>query len=394
MKENPEISIMIHDLNPWGGQDRSMLEIAWQLNREFPLEIHSFSLEGYDNWRDMKWVRYEAPLKKPIILKYLSYQWKSWNHLKAKKSSMIQSTGTASLRSDVVQVQFIHHTWQKIAEKLPPDKLQSPSFLKNGYHSLLNLYKKKMETQIYHPDKKYVAISHGIKKELMHHFQIPSENIEIIYHGVDTDHFLPWNQSYDASQKRKEFREKLALADEDFTLLHVGALNARKGIFKTLDTLAFLKDNGFENIKLLAVGQGDSRKIKKSMATLGIEDKVILAPHTKDIRNYYWAADCFFFPTYYEPFGLVILEAMACGLPVVVSDSAGASELIQEGENGILIDPYDKEKAIANGLIPLLRDPSLGSRLGRAARQTAEQHNWETVGNQYRQFYRSLMSPP
>ncbi len=390
MQNKPPIAIMIHDLNPWGGQDRSMLEIAWQLNKEFPLQIHSFSLQGYDNWPDMEPVQYEAAIKKPILLKYLNYQINSWRSLKQKQTRWVQSTGTASLTSDVVQVQFIHHTWQKIAGRMPPDKISSPSPVHQIYHKLLAYYKKELERRIYTADKKYIAISHSIKKELMENFKIPPQNIEIIYHGVDPTYFHPPSVSESAQSKREEVRSQLGIDANDFVLLHVGALNARKGLFQSFRTLGFLKDHGFDNVKLLAVGQGDQKILRRLSKEQNVEDRVILAPHSKDIRNYYWASDCFFFPTYYEPFGLVILEAMACGLPVVASDLAGGSELIEEGVSGFLFDPWSNIQTIGNTLLPLLRDPHLAQQMGQKARAVAETRSWEVVGDEYRQFYKKL----
>ena len=379
---------MIHDLNPWGGQDRSMLEIAWQLNKQFPLEIHSYSIEGYDSWPDMKHIKYEASIKKPIVFKYLNYHFKSWNKLRSlKDKSVIQSTGTARLKSDVVQVQFIHSEWQKIAENLPKDKSRGFSPIKGVYHHFLNKYKLYLEQKVYTPQKKYIAISHGIKKELMNNFGIPEKNIEIIHHGVDLNYFKPYQEDESSIQTRLEVRQKLGIQPEDRVLLHVGALNSRKGIFKSLEVLAYLKRQGFKNLKYLAVGQGDQKILQPLIKDLELEDNVILAPHSKDIREYYWASDLFFFPSFYEPFGLVVLEAMACGLPVATSDVAGASELIVPGESGILFSPLDSVEKIAQSINPFLKSEEYGKKLAENALAVAEEQSWEKVGKKYKEFY-------
>lgn len=378
---------MIHDLNPWGGQDRSMLEIAWQLNKQFPLEIHSFSLEGYENWPDMKHIQYHAAFKKPILFKYLNYHFNSWKNLNISSPTWIQSTGTASLKSNVVQVQFIHHAWQDIARKLPEDKIQKANPLRATYQNFLNHYKKQLEKRVYTPEKKYIAISHTIKKELMHYFRIPPENIEIIYHGVDCQVFTPWTSSLESRKTRETVRQELGFTDKDFILLHVGALNSRKGLLKTFKVLSFLKKQGFDNIKFLAVGQGQPEKLEELFSQYHIEDRVVIAPHSKDIRRYYWASDCFFFPTYYEPFGLVILEAMACGLPVAASSLAGGSELIIKGVNGLTFNPNSSEKKIADIISQISKKPEFRKNLGERARETALEHSWERVGDQYRDFY-------
>lgn len=390
MQTEQPIAIMIHDLNPWGGQDRSMLEIAWQLNKEFPLEIHSFSLQGYEKWPAMEHIQYQATIKRPIIIKYLNYHLNSWNNLRGRTPKWIQSTGTASLKSDVVQVQFIHHTWQEIAPTLPADKSGGPGVIRGTYQAVLNRYKKLLEQKVYTPEKKYIAISHSIKKELMRHFEIPSENIKIIYHGVDNEYFTPVTGNQQAQQKRQEIRKSLGIADNDFILLHVGALNARKGLFQSFKVLSHLKKNDINNVKLLAVGQGDQKVLKNLGEQHDVADRIILAPHSKDIRNYYWSADCFFFPTFYEPFGLVILEAMASGLPVVASDLAGGSELIKNGENGILFDPNARVNDIANALLPILKDENYRNELAQRGRETSLMHSWEKVGREYQKFYRQL----
>lgn len=389
MNQDPLIAIMIHDLNPWGGQDRSMLEIAKQLNKNYALEIHSFTLEGENEWKDMNHIPYDNLIKKPMIVKYMNYHLNSWKKLKKSQSSWVQSTGLASLKSDVVQVQFIHHTWEKIKNRIERD--ETSSLLRNCYHKVLSLYNLLLEQQIYTPEKKYIAISHSIKKELMEHFQIPSENIEIIYHGVDPEHFYPYQDKKEAKLKRQEVRAQLGIQENDFVLLHVGALNARKGLYKSLQVLSSFKKNGINNVKLLAVGQGDQKSLKKWSEKLEISNDLILAPHSKDIRDYYWAADTFFFPSFYEPFGLVILEAMSCGLPTVTSSLAGGSELIVDNENGLLFDPNDRPKNIANTLLTVIRDPNKAKLLAEKARETAVEHSWINVGKQYNKFYGGLI---
>lgn len=390
MTETKKIAIMIHDLNPWGGQDRSMLEIAWQLNKGYPLEIHSYSLQGFSNWPNMEHIKYEALIKKPILFKYLNYHFKSWRNLKQDRDTVVQSTGTASLKSDTVQIQFIHHTWQEIARQLPADKIHTAGFFKEIYRSLLDIYKRKLEKRIYNPDKHYIAISHSIKKELMEYFAIPSENITIIHHGVDNQYFTPVESTEQGRSTRQEIRQNLGIQPDDVVLLHVGALNARKGLFQTIEILSFLKKNGFHKVKYLAVGQGETKLLKQLIKEHDVEDRVILVSHSKDIRNYYWASDIFFFPTYYEPFGLVILEAMACGLAVATSSIAGGSELIEDGSNGILFDPHEKVGKIADKLLPILRNAELRATIGKKARTVAEQRSWTQVGEEYLDFYRKL----
>ena len=365
-----------------------MLEIAWQLNKDFPLEIHSYSLEGYDNWPDMRHIQYQSLIKRPIIFKYMSYHWQTWKNLSfgQDKKQIVQSTGTASLRSDVVQVQFIHHEWEEVKKRLQEEKVNGGR-LKSLYHGWLSRYNLSLEQKIYTPDRHFIAISHGIKKELIKHFGIPAENISIIYHGVDIKSFCPFSEATDGASIRQRIRQEMGFKEDDIVFLHVGALNTRKGLFKTLEVLKILRDNGFEKVKFLAVGQGDQNRLNKTIRKLGIGDRVQLVSHSKQVRDFYWASDLFFFPTYYEPFGLVILEAMACGLPVATTTCAGAAELIEDRTSGILYERDTPAKEIVDQLNYFLKNPEQMKMMGEKARAIAVEHSWQQVGQSYRSFY-------
>ncbi len=391
MEKHIPVKIMIHDLNPWGGQDRSVLEIAWALNKYHPLEIHSYTLEGYKNWPNMKHIKYDAFIKKPILFKFLDYQLKSYNTTNLDHTTqLIQSTGTASLRSHVIQVQFVHKTWQKIAESLPAENSSEVSILKRIYKNLLDFYKVQTEITLYTKNKYYVAISHGIKKELIEHYQIPAHKIQVIHHGVNAQYFKPYKNNPEAERIRKDIRQNLLIDENDIVLLHVGALNARKGLFQTFKLLSYFKKNGFKNIKYIAVGQGENSMIHRLIKSENVEDMVKIVPHSKDIRNYYWASDIFYFPTYYEPFGLVTLEAMASGLPTFVSQTAGSAEIITDGIDGLLFNPKDTLEKIAHKLTPYIKDKKLREQLAHSGHQKAQNYDWDQVGIKYSEFYQKI----
>ncbi len=391
MENEIPIKIMIHDLNPWGGQDRSVLEIAWELNKYHPMEIHSYTLDGPKIWPNMKHVKYEALIKKPILFKYLDF------HLKSLRSSndseqLTQSTGTASLKSQIIQVHFVHHAWFKVAKNLIDDQLTQSSIFKKTYKALLNFYKLKLEKNLYTPDKYYVAVSHTIKKELIEHFPIPESQITVIHHGVDLNYFKPVNPHDESQKVRGEIRKSLDIIDDDLVFLHVGALNSRKGLFQTLKLLSHLKKSGFKNIKYLAVGQGHNKILEDLILKEDLQDWVKIVPHSKNIRNYYWASDLLFFPTFYEPFGLVVLEAMASGLPCFISQIAGAAELIDDGHDGLLFNPKDPVEEIADKILPYIKSPQLRKDLATQGLMKVQDFTWDKVGRKYSEFYKGTWS--
>ena len=147
----------------------------------------------------------------------------------------------------------------------------------------------------------------------------------MIYNGVDTDRFTPANARF-----RSEIRQRYQIPAAAVVALFVGEYR-RKGLATIVEALGRLGD---KRVHLLAVGKGDLLHYQALAASAGISAQATFAGPAQGIEQVFGAADFFVFPTYYEPFGMVITEAMASGLPVITSRSAGAAEMITEGENG------------------------------------------------------------
>lgn len=391
-KTNKKVAIMIHDLTPWGGQDRSTLEIAWHLNKKHPLEIHSYQLEGYDDWPDMTYVPYHTPVKKPILLKYLHYHMTSKLRLQKTKIPVIQSTGTASLVSNIIQVQFIHTSWDKKQKNLPKSEISEKNFLKRQYHKVLSQFNQQLEKKLYTNDRHFIAISECIKQELMNEFNINAQNISVVHHGVDPEHFHPYQDSDASAEMRHKIRHKHNISDDKIVLLHIGAINERKGISHSLKALKILVDQGHKNLHYLAVGSGHQKPYLDWVKENNLQDHVTFVSHTKDVRQYYWAGDLFFFPSLYEPFGLVILEAMSCGLPTLASIQSGASELIENGISGYTIDEPTNANKLATLVDSFLQDTGRQKEFSTKARAIALQNSWAKVAERYSQVYENLLT--
>jgi len=110
-----------------------------------------------------------------------------------------------------------------------------------------------------------------------------------------------------------------------------------------------------------------------------VTDRVVFAGHHADTERFFAAADLFVMPTLYEPFGMVIAEAMASGLPVITSRLAGAAELIDHKVDGVLLDEPTDQAAIAREITLLLREPEQAREMGRLARSKVEHYSWDYV---------------
>jgi glycosyltransferase involved in cell wall biosynthesis len=152
-------------------------------------------------------------------------------------------------------------------------------------------------------------------------------------------------------------------------VLGVGRLIARKGFDRLLHATAAARGSGAP-VELSIVGTGpDEGSLRQLAANLEVEDHVRFEGFVDQaaLPGVYAKADVFAFPTLREPFGFVLLEAAAAGLPAIASPEAGATrELIEHEQTGLVVDPDDVE-AMTQALVRLSRDPSLRERLGRAA---------------------------
>jgi len=162
----------------------------------------------------------------------------------------------------------------------------------------------------------------------------------------------------------------------------------RKGLATVIRAIGRLQDSC---VHLLAIGKGDREHYEGLAAQAGIADRATFAGPTRDVEQVFGAADLFAFPTYYEPFGMVITEAMASGLPVITSRSAGASEMITEGVNGLLLDHPGDDEELSRQIMLLLSDKTLRKDMGTQARPAAAGYSWSHVAEDtLRLYYQSL----
>jgi len=145
-------------------------------------------------------------------------------------------------------------------------------------------------------------------------------------------------------------------------------------------------------VRLLLVGEGPSREgLEDAAQELGIVDRVHFLGFRDDVPRVLSALDCFVLPSLSEGLSIATLEAMAAGLPVVVTDSGGPSELVSDGESGLIVPPGDSS-ALAQALIAVLHDHDLAGRLGRAARRRADGFDLSVMVERYDALYREVLS--
>jgi len=228
-----------------------------------------------------------------------------------------------------------------------------------------------------------IVVSDELSAILLEEFAVPSHKITVRSCGIDMAHFSPIS--------RNQARNELDLPIEATLVLFVGSLIPRKGVDTLLSAIARVVEHD-SRVRLIVVGEGPLREQLGTQAHALAIDKMVHFVGRKsneELPIWYSAADMFVLPSLREGTPLALLEALSCGLPVVVSRAGGMPELIVDGKNGLLTDigdPVDLERKIRM----LLGEPDLRRLLRDTARDTVLrwggiQEEIDTVENLYRQ---------
>ena len=231
-----------------------------------------------------------------------------------------------------------------------------------------------------------VVVSTQIEKDdITKLYQVNGTPIEVIPPGVDTAMFQPADT--------RAARQHLGLPEKR-TILYVGRIEPLKGLDILLKAVALLNDR--TGTRLLIVGgslekDAEIDRLKTLADDLDISDIVDFTGSIsqQQLPAYYNAADVFVLPSWYESFGLVALEAMSCGTPVVVSRVGGLTSFIEHGKTGYLV-PWRCPDAFAWSLETLLENPALRQAMGGAARNRAKGMSWAAMANRILACYNHL----
>jgi len=222
------------------------------------------------------------------------------------------------------------------------------------------------------PRPRIVAIAHMIKKDMESFFHTNPDEIEIIYNGVDTKRY---NGSL-RQRMRGQLRDLWGVSENDVVFLFVSYDLKKKGIEPLIEAAAKLKGIGNKNFKVLVVGGQPYRSLIKLIDRLGLQDTVILAGRVKSIDEFYANSDVFVLPTYYDACSLVVIEAMASGLPSITTTFNGASGIIADGKNGYIISHPPDSSDLADKM-HLLMDNEKRQRMSEEAFRTGQKYSAE-----------------
>ncbi len=376
-----KIAFVIHDINKTGGMERYSAELIERFSKEHEIHVFASTMGGINPQGQIIFHRIPVinilfPIK--AIIFFLLSSWLVKRH----SFDIIHGNGGNCYGANIITAHFCHKAWDEVGCLFMPD---SNSIIKRLYRSIVAVIDIAMEIFVYKKRKYRTVIANSMKtkEDLCKFYNVKKESVKVIYIGVDTELFNLSNRMLYSKNIRETFR----ISPDSCLLLFVGAME-RKGLSFLLNALRLLKD---KNIFLIIAGRGDKKYYQRMAEMLEVDNLIRFAGHRSDIHKFYAAADIFVLPTIYEPFGMVVTEAMASGIPVVISRQAGVSELITDEEDGVLINNPSDPDEIARRLIPLIKDNGLRQRMGYKARLSAESHSWDKMADETMALYKSII---
>jgi glycosyltransferase involved in cell wall biosynthesis len=292
-----------------------------------------------------------------------------WLKQHSAEFDIIQANGFVTWeRADVVAAHFIHSAWAK--NRWYPFGLLKPYDLYQRLYTTLN---SRWEKSTFIRAERVIAVSATLVPDLRA-LGVAGERIQVVMNGVDTDQFAPGPAD----------RAHFGLPLEGLMGLFIGDIRtSRKNLETVLKALRKVP-----TLILVVAGSTDGSPYPAMARDFGIANRVHFLGKVTEVPKLMRSVDLFIFPSRYEAHPLVLLEAMASGLPSVVSNTFGAEEFL--GSGGIILrDPNDAE-ALSTELQKLLNDSVLRNRMGSAARWQAERMQWPQMAARYLGIYREL----
>ena len=243
----------------------------------------------------------------------------------------------------------------------------------SGIHDETQRYINDTEWLLTYEATEVIVNSNYMKNEIQRLFGLPFDKINVIPNGINLSNFTGIERDYD-------FRRQYAM-DNEKIILYVGRLVYEKGVQHLIAAMPKILSN-YHDAKLIIAGRGGMMdELRAEANNLGLNDKIYFTGYlnSKQVQKMYKCADVAVFPSTYEPFGIVALEAMLAGVPTVVSDVGGLDEIVTHGVDGMK-SYAGNANSIADSVTALLYDHQLATNVSKKAKQKVkEQFNWEKI---------------
>ncbi len=372
-KERIPVAFVVPRYGLMGGAESVVFEMAERIARMDPFRVHVLAHRWKAGGAPIEFhkipvIRFPRPLQ-PLSFAYFADRW-----IRRHPHVLIHSHERI-LQMDLFTFHGIpHRTWIRNVRKKPL--------------GLFDWATAEMESRgMGHPRLKYVlAVSSLVKTALLRSYPFPESRVCVLHPGISLKRFAALNR--DAC--RGEVRKRHGLKPSDTVLLFVGMNFDIKRLDLVMEGMAeALKHKPDVPWKLLVAGKGNPRSFEALAKRLGILERVVFSGPVTPVEPYYLAADLFVMPSWMDTFGMAVLEAMAAGLPVVITPTVGAGDLVETGRHGFILSESPTPEALG-AVLRKLADPRLREVMGKNARKKAAALSWENVVDRLARLYRDI----
>ncbi len=366
------LAFVVEDAHRRGGTERVVFELARRLAVRHKVHIFAHSVAG-----DLAGRVVFHPLRRPpgpSFSRVLLFPAMTTLAVPRRAFDFVIGQGANCFAANVV---ISHQCRAALREQTAqvPQVGVTESLPRRAAHWLHDAAVVRLERWIYRDPsrRRIIAVSEGLRHELKRFYADERGEIAVVQNGVDLDEFTPANRE----RFREAVRRKLGATPETTVLLFVGGDWPRKGVAFAISALAHLQEM---DVRLVVVGKGAIPAYRAFAEANGVGDRVVFAGAQADCRPV--------LPTYYEAFSLVVLEAAASGLPLLVTRVNGAVEVIQDGKNGHFIEQEGVN--IARKVRKIISSGRL-EEMSNAARETAGHFTWNRMADRIEEELRKLV---
>jgi glycogen(starch) synthase len=233
--------------------------------------------------------------------------------------------------------------------------------------------------------KKIITTTNFMKQEIINHFKVPENKIEIIFNGINVN-------GYNIQVDKNEIKRKLGIPEHCKIVLFVGRITEQKGVKYLIEASPYVLKNN-SNVRFVIVGDGwQINEIKQRINDLNLNWAIKLTGYVDDftLKQIIKSADVLVAPSIYEPFGLVALEGMANGIPVIVSNIGGFKEIVEHNVDGLHVNPFNVHE-IASAILSVINNEEYAKYLVNNARNKVLKFSWKEAAKRTLEVYKSVL---
>jgi glycosyltransferase involved in cell wall biosynthesis len=372
------IAVVTPELHRTGGTERGTSEVVARLAREHQvcLYAHRWKPDGTPNL-----CYHPVPvLRGPGVVRFLSFFASASLAVRAGEKRHGGYDGIYSPGANCRQVQ-VSTAWFCQARQLQlfrsgdhrPAPASAIDWFKLANRWMTAATLSRVERVFYRSSSlaRVVSVSHLLARDLTHFYGLPAERIAVAHGGVNVATFDPQERTALRPQARRE----LGLQDGQFVFFFIGNNWLIKGLYHVMKALVHVP-----GVRLMIVGADVERpeSWQRFSRELGVADRIGYLPRRPDVLYYYAAADALLAPSVYDTFAMMPLEAMACGLPVIVSRQTGVAEILGEAD-ALVVSRPDETAELAELMRRMATDDALRGRLVANGLRLARQNAWDRI---------------